>query len=86
MLHGGCEKTRLATIVQALIRATSTAVWTDATWPRSEYAMPAQTISVPILIANASEVIALSENATLATTRKAAATPRASHEMKRATS
>jgi hypothetical protein len=33
-----------------------------------------------MLIANASAVIALGENATLATTRKAAATPRASHE------
>ena len=83
MLHGGCEKTGLATIVQALIRAISTVAWTDATWPRSEYAMPADTISVPI--ANASEVIALRENATLATTRQAAATPRARHEMKRAT-
>ena len=45
-----------------------------------EYAMTADTISVPMLIANASEVIALGENGTLATTRKAAAT-RASHEM-----
>jgi hypothetical protein len=85
VLHGGSEKTRLATIVQALIRATSTAVWTDATWPRSEYAIPVDTISAPTLIANASEAIALSEDATLASTRKAAATPRASHEMKRAT-
>jgi hypothetical protein len=34
-------------------------------------------------MANASEVIAPGENATLATTRRAAATPTASHERKR---
>jgi hypothetical protein len=43
----------------------------------------ADTISVPMLMANASEVIAPGENATLATTRRAAATPTASHERKR---
>jgi hypothetical protein len=42
--------------------------------------MAADTISVPMLIANVSHATAGGENAALATTRKAAAIPTASHE------
>jgi hypothetical protein len=42
--------------------------------------MAADTISVPILMANATAAIAGSENAALATRRKAAAIPTASQE------
>jgi hypothetical protein len=42
--------------------------------------MPIDTMSVPMLNANASVVTADSENAALATTRKAAASPMASHQ------
>src|SRR6185312_14605253 len=45
--------------------------------------MPADTTSVPMLMAKVRVTIVVGENETLTTTRKAAASPRASHERKR---
>jgi hypothetical protein len=64
------EKIRLATIVQALITATTTAVTGGGTYRGSKTAMPADTTSVRMLMAKASVTIAASENETLTTTRK----------------
>ena len=53
------------------------------TYRRSKTAMPADTTSVPMLMAKASVPIVVSENETLTTTRKAAAAAMASHDRKR---
>src|SRR5919106_4841149 len=76
----GDEKTRLATSVHALTPTASTAVSAAALWWRSPYAIPAEMASVTTLIAKASDVTVDAANPTLATTRKPAATARASHE------
>jgi hypothetical protein len=61
------EKIRLATIVQALITATTTSVTSDGAYRRSKTAMPAETTNVPMLMAKASVTIVVSENETLTT-------------------